>query len=297
MSGNGRDTGQDTAIPPGAAHADDGGYAKLSNDFIRRGINAHLSGDAVKVYLALNHAARRTTGSSYPTRPTLSRWSGVPCKRISAITATLEAHGLIERKWVRMGGKPRRWYRVTPPDMWPDVRTSCAVCDKRPDDRPSCLRDEITGRLLGRRKDTTATANMCPDDRPSRNMRADDRTTRTPGKSDGSASLMCPDDRPSLMCPDDRTTNHSEQELTIRETDGARSLAPPDGAASLRAPDPDGTADGNGIGRNGYEVFKATWPTRLGTMPGGLPAVIDRNRTEAQKRELFAKYGGGNNAS
>jgi hypothetical protein len=32
-------------------------------------------------------------------------------------------------------------------------------------------------------------------------------------------------------------------------------------------------------------------------MPGGLPAVIDRNRTEAQKRELFAKYGGGNNAS
>ena len=129
------------------------GFAIVPNAFIGRGILAHLRGEAVKVYLAILHAARSTRMTCWPAVETLARWSGIPRNQVSEETAYLERHGLIVKDWMQIGGKPRRKYRVVTPDdpTFPDLRGSCETC-MNTDLRGSCvLRDPKTGQLLGRR--------------------------------------------------------------------------------------------------------------------------------------------------
>ena len=208
---------------PGTDPAREIGYAKLSNCIRDRGILAHLPGDALKVYIALLLAGRRDTGTCFPTIKTLCRWTGLSRQRVSKAMAFLMSHKLVDRFKRTMGGKPRRMYLVAPPDMMPDHRATCEVCNKKPDHRATCIRDERTGRLIGKSK---------------REVVTDHRYIHKK-----------PDHRYIHKKPDHRATNHSEPDITIRKgethPDGAlRSLATPEGADSLRAPDLGGGPNG-----------------------------------------------------
>jgi hypothetical protein len=165
------------------------GFAKLANEYVERGVLAHLPGPALKVFLAIKCAARsrgEAEGTCFPSVKTLSRWSGIPRSRISGWTRFLELHGLIEKRWITVGGKPRILYEVERTDMIPDLWGTCEICrllDMSPDTRGSCLRD-AKGRLRG-------------------------RLPRKPGITD-CRDAGCTDHRDSCMLPDDRETNQTE---------------------------------------------------------------------------------------
>lgn len=183
-------------------------FAMLPNALIERGILAHLRGSAIKVYQAILHAVRRNRMTCWPGVETLARWSGVPQSKVSEQTDYLERHRLIVKKWVQIGGKPRRMYRVVEPTdpMFPDYRESCAVCMST-DHRGSCvLRDSTTGRLLGKRP-----------------------RAQSPDHRDAHSS----DHRDSSMITDHRGTKQTEADEKIGSRRGG-GVAEPGGA--LRAP-------------------------------------------------------------
>jgi hypothetical protein len=144
--------GGNPCAPRGGATSEAGGFAKLPNAMVARGILAHLRPRALKVYLAILHADRSRTHTCWPGVKTLARWSGVPRSKVSGETAYLERHQLIEKNWIQIGGKPRRTYHVLQPSdpTYPDYRESCSVCTNT-DHRGSCaVQDPVTGHLRGK---------------------------------------------------------------------------------------------------------------------------------------------------
>lgn len=207
--------------PAGGADERTAGFAKLPNTLVERGILAHLRPEALKVYLAILLAAREARRfTCFPSVKTLARWSGVPRGKVAELTDYLEQHKLIVKGWLKLGGKPRRTYRMIQPTdpMYPDHRDSCVAC-MNTDHRDSCVvRDPLTGRLQGRRSKTGNT-----DHRDSGNT----------------------DHRDSCMNTDHRDTNQTEEDEKVLsrrgggckgEPDGALRSATPLDAASLRAP-------------------------------------------------------------
>ena len=204
------------------------GFAKLPNALVERGILAHLRPEALKVYLAILLAAREAKRfTCFPSVKTLARWSGVSRGKVPEATDYLERHKLIEKRWLKLGGNPRRVYRVIQPTdpMYPDHRESCVACMST-DHRESCVvRDPLTGRLQGRRSKTT--------DPPPPSRNTDHRDSENT------------DHRDSYMSTDHRDTNQTEADekvLSIRgggckgEPDGPARSAPPLIAASLAVP-------------------------------------------------------------
>lgn len=206
---------------------DAGGFAKLPNALVERGILAHIRPQAVKVYQAILHAARSKTATCWPGVKTLARWSGVPRGKVPGETAYLERHRLISKGWVKIKGNPRRTYRVTQPTdpMYPDYRESCSLC-MITDHRESCLvRDKKTGRLLGKR----------------RRVKSPDH--RDPGITDLRDSPMITDDWDTKQIEADEKIG-SRRGGGVGEGDGALRFASPREAAPLRAPDPGDKAEG-----------------------------------------------------
>jgi hypothetical protein len=240
---------------------DTGGFAKLPNELVTRGILAHLRPCAVKVYLAILLAARSGTLTCFPGVKTLARWSGVPRGKVPEETDYLERHKLIEKGWLQLGGKPRRKYRVIQvgDPMFPDYRESCRAC-KSTEHRKSCeVRDPITGRLFGKRSQPKS-----PDHRDAHS----------------------PDHRDSHMITDHRETNQTEADEKVRsrrgggvgEPDGALRSASPRDAASLRAPDleaqPDGERKAASKGPESKDTRHAALVLWLKTGMGDMPFRI-----------------------
>ena len=198
------------------------GYAELSNRLISLGILAHLRPKALKLYLALLHAARKSTRSCWPGLKTLSRWTGISRGQISAELGYLAGHGLILREWIQIGGKPRRLYRIVPPDMFTDVRDSCAYC-MRPDHRDACvLRDPATGRLLGKvakarvtdHRDSHVTdhrdRDMSPDHRDTKHSGSSREGMKQPRRVQGGE-----EPEPALKWEDPDALQHQRQVMTL----------------------------------------------------------------------------------
>ena len=67
----------------GRAATEAPGFAKLPNALVARGILAHIRAPALKVYLAILHAARSKTHTCWPGVKTLARWSGIAEGKVS----------------------------------------------------------------------------------------------------------------------------------------------------------------------------------------------------------------------
>lgn len=83
-----------------------GGFAKLPNELVERGILAHIRGSAWKVYLAILHATRTKTGTAG--RPWI-HWpagAGFPGGRCQARRITWNATGSSRSAGPRSAGSP-----------------------------------------------------------------------------------------------------------------------------------------------------------------------------------------------
>ncbi len=217
------------------------GFGKVSNAIVRRGILAHMRAPAVKIYLAILLAARSDRQTCWPTVKTLARWSGVPEKKVSEETDYLERHKVIVKRWIQIGGKPRRIYHVVRPDdsMFPDLRGPCAEC-MNTDHQGSCvLRDPATGRLLGRR------------------ARPKSPDHRDPGITDHRDSHMITDHRETKQTEADEKVG-SRRGGGVGELDNDARFASPLEAAPLASPALGGEPTGEAIAAS-----KGTAETRL----------------------------------
>lgn len=223
------------------------GFAKLPNYLVAWGILAHLRPVAVKVYLALLHAARSGTMSCFPSIDTLARWSGVPAKRVSAETAYLERHGMIRKGWIRRrtGGTPRLYHVLGPadPEFPRDLRSGCGVCRKVP--CGEVVRDPVSGRLRGKR---AAAPGTVPEYSPGALVGRRDSADTRPERRGVAPS----DSRLAPSMPDPSEPKHSEADEKVLSTrgggvgepGGALRSAPPLEAAPLRAPELSGCGQG-----------------------------------------------------
>lgn len=240
MSGHPRRPQEPPGSKPERSAGNRSGFAKLPNALVELGYLAHLRPQALKVYLALLLATRTKTGTCFPSGPTITRWSGVA--KPSGELTYLERHGLIQRDWIQIGGKPRRPYRVQDPHMLPDVRQSCAVC-MLAGRRVTCLnRDPETGRILGRRqvaalavprtarpavpRTTHMLAEMGTTSQREADERIGIRRGRDLGERDGGLRSASPRDAATLRPPGREATpgGDADSDLWAKNNAGIRAL-------------------------------------------------------------------------